>query len=76
MDDSTRAQFDLYFDLFAHKGWQLWMEDLEGSLDELDSVQTITTVEQLYERKGKLEMINTILNTQNMMEQALEQYDA
>lgn len=73
MTPETRANYELYFDLFGHQGWRMFMDDLEDAIQEINSVEGIVDAKQLHVLQGRIETMRQIQNTQNLMEIAYEQ---
>lgn len=67
-------QFEDYFSLFAQPGWKLLIEDLEGMIENLDSLEYVDTMEKLHFNKGQLTILKRIHGMKNAMEAAYEDY--
>jgi len=54
IDPNTQEYFDDYLDLFAHKGWKRFMEDLVTSLesDQKTAAHRCDTTEKWFEERG------------------------
>ena len=61
-DDELEVYFRQMNDLFRMKGWGLLIEDLKLQVPNIDSVEQVKTIEDLYFRKGQLNILGTILN--------------
>ena len=73
MDKETQDYFDRYFDLFASQGWKQFIEDMEDNRTLMSDLLTIKDANDLYYRKGQLEVLNRIVNFQLAIETAYEE---
>ena len=73
MDKETQDYFDRYFDLFASHGWKQFIEDMEDNRTLMSDLLTIKDANDLYYRKGQLEVLNRIVNFQLAIENAYEE---
>ena len=60
-DDELEVYFRQMNDLFRMKGWGLLIEDLKLQVPNIDSVEQVKTIEDLYFRKGQLNILGTLL---------------
>jgi len=62
----TEQELELYFrqmnDLFKTRGWQTFIDDLKINSENIDSVESAKDNNDLYFRKGQLNIIGAILN--------------
>ena len=62
----TDNELEVYFrqmnDLFRMQGWGLLIEDLKLQVPNINSVEQAKTIEDLYFRKGQLNIIGSLLN--------------
>jgi len=65
--------FEDYRSLFRSDGWKLFTEELQVTLQAVDSVVAAKDEQDLYFRKGQLAVINNILNLENQIEVAADQ---
>ena len=72
----TDNELEVYFrqmnDLFRMKGWGLLIEDLKLQVPNIDSVEQVKTIEDLYFRKGQLNIIGTLLNLEETTNRGYE----
>lgn len=73
MDKDTQDYFDRYFDLFASQGWKQFIEDMEDNRTLMSDLLTIKDANDLYYRKGQLEVLNRIVNFQLAIENAYKE---
>jgi len=62
----TDKELEVYFrdmnDLFRTKGWQVFVDDLRQNVANINSVEGTKDGNDLYFRKGQLNIIGAILN--------------
>lgn len=68
MDKELNDYYDALEDTFASKGWKLLTEDWNVSIAELDSVRGCTTIEQLHERRGRVDVLLSLVNLPEAIE--------
>lgn len=73
MDNSLVKQYEDYFDLFSREGWKLLMEDIDSMIDSLDSLDYVSTLEELNNHKGQLTILKRIRGFENAIEAAYEE---
>lgn len=73
MDKELEQYYEAYFDMFNTKGWKQFMEDMEGNQESLNMVLTIRDANDFYQRKGKLEVLNLILNFKSYIENSYKE---
>jgi hypothetical protein len=73
VDKDTQDYFDRYFDLFASQGWKQFIEDMEDNRTLMSDLLTVKDANDLYYRKGQLEVLNRIVNFQLAIENAFEE---
>jgi hypothetical protein len=65
--------YERRFDLFALKGWTDLIEDFEQLKKNLVDLAQISTEQDLWYRKGQVEMINYLIQLKTLTEQAYEE---
>lgn len=65
--------YERRFDLFAEQGWTDLIEDFEQLKQNLSDLAQISTEQDLWYRKGQIEMINYLLQLKTLTEQAYEE---
>jgi len=56
--------------MFNAKGWQQLVEELKTNLVNVNSVQSTKDVDDMYFRKGQLNVLNSIVNLDNSIDAA------
>jgi len=75
-DDELEVYFRQMNDLFRMQGWGLLIEDLKLQVPNIDSVEQVKTIEDLYFRKGQLNILGTLLRLEETNLQGQESLSA
>jgi hypothetical protein len=70
VDKDTQQYFGRYFDMFASEGWKQFIEDMEGNRDLMSDLMTVKDANDLYYRKGQVDVLNRMVNFQDSIENA------
>ena len=62
--------YNNYFDMFNSKGWKQLVEELNVNLVNVNSVQATKDVDDMYCRKGQLNVLNSIVNLDDSIDAA------
>ena len=62
-------------DLFEHDGWKDVVEELKNISDSINDVDGIRNEQGLWEAKGKLQVLNYIINLENVTRTTMEQLE-
>jgi hypothetical protein len=62
IDQETEQYYNKYFDLFRTDGWKQLIEELTQNALVINSVEATKDVNDLYLRKGQLNVLAYILN--------------
>ena len=75
----TDKQLEQYYrsleDMFRTDGWKNLLEDLRSSALQLNSVEACKDDKDLYFRKGQLVVMANLLNLQEQIQTAKEEYE-
>jgi tRNA uridine 5-carbamoylmethylation protein Kti12 len=74
VDNSLQKQYEDYFDLFSREGWKLLMEDIDNMIVGLDSLDYVSSLEELHNYKGQLTILKRIRGFENAIEAAYAEY--
>jgi len=73
----TDNELELYFrqmnDLFRNEGWKVLIEDLKLNVPLINSVENTKDDNDLYFRKGQLNILGTILNLEETTKRGQEE---
>ena len=67
MDQETEQYYNRYFDLFRTVGWKQLIKDLSDNVLSINSVEATKDSNDLYLRKGQLNVLAYILNLEATM---------
>jgi hypothetical protein len=73
MDKDTQDYFNNYFDMFATEGWKQLVKETENMGILANSVEATADANDLFFRKGQLQVINGILSLENAVDTAFKQ---
>ena len=76
MNKDLENYYNARFDLFSSQGWADLTEDLQGMVDSYSDISKINSIEDLYVRKGQLDILNWLLSLKEISEQAYEELNA
>jgi hypothetical protein len=65
LDQQTEQYYNKYFDLFRSEGWKQLIEELQQNALVINSVEATKDENDLYVRKGQLNVLAYILNFEN-----------
>ena len=72
----NQEDIDFYerrFDLFTLKGWEDLVEDFTKLKEQLQDISHISTEQDLWYKRGQIEMINYLVQLKTLSEQAYEE---
>tara|TARA_R110002094_G_scaffold54352_2_gene65577 strand:- start:188 stop:433 length:246 start_codon:yes stop_codon:yes gene_type:complete len=73
----TEKELEIYFrqmkELFRMEGWQTLLKDLKEQVPLIDSLENTKDTNDLYFRKGQLNILGVILNLETTTDQGLEE---
>lgn len=72
MNEELEKYYEARFDMFASKGWKDLMEDAQGILDSIDTIDGKDTIEKLFVAKGEKNIITWLLNLKEESSRAFE----
>jgi hypothetical protein len=73
MDKELQDYFENRFSTMATIGWKDFIEDTQALYDSYAQVSTVNSVEDLYKRKGQLDILQWVLNLKNVSEQTYKE---
>lgn len=73
MDKALQEYYEARFDMMSTQGWQDFIEDVEKIVEAYDKVLDIRDAEELWKRKGQLDILNWVLNLKRESETAWEE---
>ena len=73
MTKELENYYNNYFAMFRSEGWQQLISEFKANLAQVNSVEFTEDVNNLYFRKGQLNIIATLLNLENAINNAHDQ---
>jgi len=73
MDKELQVYYEEMFSMMATKGWSLLMEDFQALKASLNDLSTVADTQDLYFRKGQLDILNLVLQRKEICEKAFEE---
>lgn len=73
MAPELQEYYESSFDMFSTNGWKYLLEDFTKIKDSINDVTLTTDTQDLFFRKGQLDIIDLILKRKSMFEAAYEE---
>jgi len=73
IDKETEEYYNKYFDLFTTDGWKQLIEDLKQNALAINSVESTKDANDLYLRKGQLNVLAYLLNLESTVNTNFEE---
>ena len=70
MEPELEKYFNTYFELFSQEGWKQLTEEFGSNGNVINSVEATKDVDDMYFRKGQLNVIAHLINFESSVEQA------
>ena len=75
MDKEDEKYVDAMFEMFRTKGWQMFMDDLSQNATVINSVEATTDNENLWFRKGQLDILTSLASLETQVENMVDEKD-
>ena len=73
IDKEVEEYYNKYFDLFTADGWKQLIEELRQNAMAINSVEAIKDSDDLYMRKGQLDVLAYLLNLESTVNNNFEE---
>jgi len=73
MEQSLTKYYEEQFSLFATQGWKDLSEDLQKLKDSINDLSAVKDPDDLWYRKGQLDILDLIINRKKMCEKVFEE---
>ena len=73
MDKALQEYYEARFEMMSSRGWLDFIEDVESIIANYEKVLDIKDAEELFKRKGQLDILYWIVNLKRESETAWEQ---
>lgn len=68
MDKELEQYYNTYFDLFRSEGWKQFIGELSQNALGINNLEQTKDEADMYFRKGQLNVLNSVINLENMIE--------
>lgn len=72
MDKETEYYYNNYFDLFRSQGWKQLISEFSENSESINSVENTKDLQDLFFRKGQLDIISSILTLETYIQRGFE----
>jgi hypothetical protein len=73
MDQSLQKYYENHFDMMASEGWKDLLEDFAKLKASINDVTLTTDTQDLFFRKGQLDILDLVLNRKETCEKVWEE---
>ena len=73
MDEKLQAYYEARFSMMATQGWKDLLEDAQGFFDGINKVAAIQNENDLFMKKGQLDVLQWLLSLKDSSAQTYEQ---
>ena len=73
MDKELQVYYEEMFSMMATKGWAFLMEDFQALKASLNDLSTVADTQELFFRKGQLDILNLVLQRKEVCEKTYEE---
>jgi hypothetical protein len=70
-----RERMEQFLDLFLHPAWRMLVADLDEQIEVLDQLDSVSTLEDLYFRRGELARLRQLAGLEERIRHELDQLD-
>jgi hypothetical protein len=75
MEQSLQQYYENQFTLFIQPGWTDLVEDLQRLKDSINDLSLVTDTQDLYFRKGQLDILELILRRKQTCDEVFKQLE-
>ncbi len=72
MTPELESYYSARFDMCMMQGWKDLLDDCQEMIDSYSDISKINTVEDLYIRKGQLDILNWLMSLKEISERTFE----
>lgn len=73
MEKETEKHYEALVDMFATEGWKMFTDELKNNAVQINSVEATKDKNDLYFRKGQLNVISFMLNMESTVEHLMKE---
>jgi len=71
-----KQQFEEILDVFTNPGWKYILEDIIERKKSIDNIYDVQTLEELYKRKGEIDILDWFLSLKEWYQYSYELHQA
>lgn len=75
MDKELQEYYENRFNMMATQGWVDLIEDVQDMFDSYNQINTADSLEELYKRKGQIDILQWVLTLKQVSEQSYEELE-
>jgi hypothetical protein len=73
VEKETEKHYEALVDMFATEGWKMFTDELKNNAVQINSVEATKDKNDLYFRKGQLNVISFMLNMESTVEHLINE---
>lgn len=73
MEKETEKHYEALVDMFSTEGWKMFTDELKNNAVQINSVEATKDKNDLYFRKGQLNVISFMLNMESTVEHLMNE---
>jgi hypothetical protein len=70
MQPELQEYYEETFGTTSSKGWKFLIEDMENLMDNINDLSSVSSTDDLFFRKGQLDILNLIVNRKKICEES------
>lgn len=70
MQPELQEYYEETFGTTSSKGWKFLIEDMENLMDNINDLSSVSSTDDLFFRKGQLDILNLIINRKKICEES------
>ena len=75
MEKELQEYYENRFNMMATQGWVDLIEDVQDMFDSYNQINTADSLEDLYKRKGQIDILQWVLTLKQVSEQSYEELE-
>ena len=75
MEKELQKYYENRFNMMATQGWVDLIEDVQDMFDSYNQINTADSLEELYKRKGQIDILQWVLTLKQVSEQSYEELE-
>lgn len=75
MEKELQEYYENRFNMMATQGWVDLIEDVQDMFDSYNQINTADSLEELYKRKGQIDILQWVLTLKQVSEQSYEELE-